>query len=37
MPQGDWVALVELAQRYEAAYVEIYPPDLSICLVFGRP
>lgn len=28
LPQGDWVALVELAQRYEAAYVEIYPPDL---------
>lgn len=28
MPQGDWVALVELAQRHEAAYVEIYPPDL---------
>lgn len=28
MPQGDWVPLVELARQYEAAYVEIYPPDL---------
>lgn len=28
MPQGDWVPLVKLAQQYEVAYLEIYPPDL---------
>jgi hypothetical protein len=27
-PQGDWVELVKLAQRYDVAYIEIYPPDL---------
>ena len=27
-PQGNWVPLVELAQQYDAAYLEIYPPDL---------
>ncbi|MBM3861140.1 MAG: hypothetical protein FJ395_16045 [Verrucomicrobia bacterium] len=27
-PQGDWIPLIELAKQYEAAYVEIYPPDL---------
>ena len=27
--QGDWVELVKLAQAYEVAYVEIYPPDLT--------
>lgn len=25
--QGDWIPLVEMAKRYEAAYVELYPPD----------
>jgi hypothetical protein len=28
MPQGDWVGLIEIAKRYDAAYLEIYPPDL---------
>ena len=28
MPQGDWVGLVELARKYQAAYLEIYPPDV---------
>jgi len=27
-PQGDWVELIRLARLYDAAYVEIYPPDL---------
>jgi hypothetical protein len=27
-PQGDWIELIRLAQLYDAAYVEIYPPDL---------
>jgi hypothetical protein len=27
IPQGDWIELVKLAERYEAAYTEIYPPD----------
>ena len=28
-PQGDWIPLVELARRYEVAYVELYPPDFQ--------
>jgi len=28
-PQGDWFRLVELAQEYEVAYVELYPPDFQ--------
>ena len=28
-PQGDWVPLVELARKYQVAYVELYPPDLK--------
>jgi hypothetical protein len=27
-PQGDWRPLIELAKQYDAAYIEIYPPDL---------
>ena len=27
MPQGDWLELVSLAERFDAAYVELYPPD----------
>jgi hypothetical protein len=26
-PQGDWVELIKLAERYQVAYVELYPPD----------
>jgi len=26
-PQGDWVPLIRLAQRYQTAYVELYWPD----------
>ncbi|MCK4375585.1 MAG: hypothetical protein KAX19_09655, partial [Candidatus Brocadiae bacterium] len=28
-PQGDWVNLVRLAQNYDVAYLELYPPDLA--------
>lgn len=27
-PQGEWGPLIELAKQYDAAYVEIYPPDI---------
>ncbi len=26
-PQGRWVPLIKLAQEYDAAYLELYPPD----------
>jgi len=27
LPQGDWVSLIRLAERYEVAYTELYAPD----------
>jgi hypothetical protein len=27
MPQGDWAGLVSLAEKFEVAYTELYPPD----------
>jgi hypothetical protein len=27
LPQGDWLGLVRLAEQYEVAYTELYPPD----------
>jgi hypothetical protein len=27
MPQGDWLGLVRLAEKYEVAYTELYAPD----------
>ncbi|MHC4402886.1 MAG: hypothetical protein ACYTG0_24765 [Planctomycetota bacterium] len=29
LPQGDWVGLVEIAKRFDVAYVELYPPDFT--------
>jgi hypothetical protein len=28
LPQGDWVGLAEIAEKFDASYLEIYPPDL---------
>ena len=27
IPNGDWVELIRLAEKYEAPYAELYPPD----------
>lgn len=27
VPQGDWIPLAQLAEKYQAAYTEIYEPD----------
>jgi hypothetical protein len=27
VPNGDWVEIIKLAEMYEAAYTELYPPD----------
>ncbi len=29
LPQGDWVGLVDIAKRFDVAYVELYPPDFA--------
>jgi len=27
LPQGDWIGLIEIAKKYDASYLELYPPD----------
>jgi hypothetical protein len=26
-PQGDWIGLIEIARKFDASYLELYPPD----------